>query len=87
MIHIGKAVIDYDLCVVNRDGVSCGNCSRHCPAGAIRMVPKDANDPRSPKIPTVIEDRCIGCGECEFLCPARPLSAIHVDGLSTHIND
>ena len=86
-IHIGRATVNYDLCVVNTDGVSCGNCSRHCPAGAIRMVPKDANDPRSPKIPTVIEDRCIGCGECEFLCPARPLSAIHVDGLSTHIND
>ena len=86
-IHIGHATVNYDLCVVNTDGVSCGNCSRHCPAGAIRMVPKDANDPRSPKIPTVIEDRCIGCGECEFLCPARPLSAIHVDGLSTHIND
>ena len=26
-------------CVVSTDGVHCNNCSRHCPAGAIKMVP------------------------------------------------
>lgn len=86
-IHIGHAVVDYELCVVNRDGVSCGNCSRHCPAGAIVMVSKDPSDPASPKIPTVLEDKCIGCGACEYLCPSRPFSAIHVDGLDVHIKD
>ena len=25
---------------------------------------------------------CIGCGGCEFICPARPLRAIHVEGLA-----
>lgn len=86
-IHIGRAVVDYDLCVVNRDGVSCGNCSRHCPVGAIVMVSKDPSDPRSPKIPTVLEEKCIGCGACENLCPSRPYSAIHVNGLDVHIKD
>lgn len=87
MIHIGHAVIDYDLCVVNTDGVSCGNCSTHCPAGAISMVAKDPANPRGARIPSVIEDRCIGCGKCEFLCPARPFSAIHVEGLVSHIEE
>lgn len=86
-IHVGTATVDYDLCVVNRDGVSCGNCARHCPAGAIMMVRKDKDDPDSLMIPTVNEARCIGCGACENLCPSRPLSAIHVNGLQVHIKD
>jgi ferredoxin len=86
-IHIGTAVVDFDLCVANKDGVSCGNCARHCPAGAIRMLRKNMDDPESVRIPSVIEDRCIGCGACENLCPARPYSAIHVDGLEEHRQD
>ena len=85
-IHIGTAVVDLDLCVVNRDGVSCGNCARHCPAEAIKMVPTDPDNRDSPKIPTVIEAKCIGCGACEYLCPSRPYSAIHVNGLKEHIH-
>ena len=87
MIHIGRATIDYDLCVVNTEGVSCGNCASHCPAGAISMVLKDPDNPRSARIPSIIEDRCIGCGKCEYLCPARPFSAIHVEGLKSHIEE
>lgn len=85
--HIGKAIVDRSLCVVETDGVSCGNCARHCPAGAIRMVRKDKDDKDSLRIPTVNEARCIGCGACEFVCPARPFSAIHVEGLEVHKKD
>lgn len=83
-IQIGHAVINLDLCVVNTDDVKCGNCARHCPAGAIRMVRKDPADKDSLMIPTVNEERCIGCGACENLCPARPLTAIHVEGHEVH---
>lgn len=86
-IHIGKASVSLDLCVVNRDGVSCGNCARHCPAGAIIMVRKNPDDKDSLRIPTVNESRCIGCGACEYLCPSRPYSAIHVNGLVSHRED
>ena len=86
-IHIGVAVVDRDLCVVNRDNVSCGNCARHCPAGAIMMVRRDPEDPDSLRIPAVNEERCIGCGACEYLCPSRPISAIHVNGRTSHVND
>ncbi len=83
-IQIGHAVINLDNCVVNTDGVSCGNCARHCPAGAIRMVRTDPDDRWSPMIPTVDEERCIGCGACENLCPARPFTAIHIEGHEVH---
>lgn len=83
---VGTAGVDYDLCVVNRDGVSCGNCSRHCPTGAISMVRKNPDDEKSPRIPSVNEEKCIGCGACENLCPSRPISAITVNGYSVHHN-
>ena len=83
-IQIGHAVVDLDSCVVNTDGVKCGNCARHCPVGAIRMVRKDPDNMESLMIPTVNEERCIGCGACENLCPARPLAAIHVEGHEVH---
>ena len=86
-IHVGTASVDLDLCVVNRDNVNCGNCARHCPAGAIRMVRKNPDDENSLLIPTVLEDRCIGCGACEFLCPSRPYSAIHVNGRIDHVDN
>ena len=87
MVHIGRAVVDYDLCIANKDGVSCGSCAAHCPAGAISMVRKVKGDNTSPLIPSVLEDRCIGCGKCEYLCPSRPVSAIHIEGLVSHIKD
>lgn len=83
-IQIGHAVVNLANCVVNTDGVSCGNCARHCPVGAISMVRKNPDDENSLRIPTVNEERCIGCGACENLCPARPFTAIHVEGHEVH---
>lgn len=84
--QVGHAVWLRDNCVVLTDGVSCGNCERHCPTGAIQMVPLDQNKGHgkgrghSHSIPVIDTERCIGCGACENLCPARPYSAIYVEG-------
>lgn len=83
-IQIGHAVWVKENCVPLTDGVVCGNCARHCPTGAIQMVPSDPADDASPKIPVVNAERCIGCGACENLCPARPFSAIYVEGHEVH---
>lgn len=83
-IQIGHAIYLYDNCVVNTDGVECGNCARHCPTAAIQMLPAIASDPESLKLPVVNIERCIGCGACENLCPARPFSAIYVEGHQSH---
>lgn len=83
-IHIGHAVWIRKNCIPLTDGVECGNCARHCPVGAIKMVPSDSNDSQSVKIPVINEERCIGCGACENLCPSRPFSAIYVEGHKVH---
>ncbi|MDR0517243.1 MAG: 4Fe-4S dicluster domain-containing protein [Fibromonadaceae bacterium] len=83
-IQIGYAVWKAELCIASAGKVACGNCERHCPSGAITMIPKNSNDPASPKIPMVDTNRCIGCGACEHLCPVRPHSAIYVEGIEIH---
>ena len=82
--RIGHAVWIRKNCIPLTDGVECGNCARHCPSGAILMVPSDNGDPNSVRIPVVNAERCIGCGACENLCPARPFSAIYVEGHTMH---
>ena len=41
-------------------------------------------DGKTRKVPVVDETRCIGCGACENLCPARPYSGIYVEGYTIH---
>jgi ferredoxin len=82
--QIGHAVWMMMNCVVVADNTSCGNCARHCPSGAIEMMPLHPDDPDSLKVPAVNEARCIGCGACEYVCPARPCSAIYVEGHEVH---
>lgn len=83
-VQIGHAVWIKKNCIPVTDGVSCGNCARHCPAGAITMVPMDPDDQESLKVPAVNENACIGCGACEYVCPSRPFSAIYVEGHEVH---
>ena len=83
IIHAGHAVWIKENCVVLTDDVSCGNCARHCPTGAIQMI--DYERPNGTvQVPAVDENKCIGCGACENLCPARPFSAIYVEGNEIH---
>ncbi|MBP3252927.1 MAG: 4Fe-4S binding protein [Bacteroidales bacterium] len=102
--QIGTAKWVKQNCVVISNDHNCGNCARHCPVGAIIMVPYvknnanpadkkeipnstsalDQQDDKQLMIPTVNENRCIGCGMCEYVCPSRPFSAIYVEGLATH---
>lgn len=82
--QVGHAVWVEKNCVVLTDGMECGNCARHCPTGAITMVESNPGSLDAKKIPAVNVERCIGCGACENLCPARPFSAIYVEGHAMH---
>ncbi len=94
-IQIGHAVWVKKNCIPFTDGVDCGNCARHCPVGAIQMVPfhgrhrhrggrENSEQDKTIMIPVINTERCIGCGTCENLCPARPFSAIYVEGHEHH---
>jgi ferredoxin len=76
----GQAYWVAQNCVV-MNGIPCGNCARHCPAEAIEMVPKRDDETGKLLIPAINESKCIGCGACEYVCPARPFSAIVVVGV------
>ena len=77
-ISIGYAVAIPGNCLLAQ-GVNCNACSRHCPTGAIEVVPGDAHP-----VVTVNEALCMGCGACEYYCPARPVGAIYVEGREVH---
>lgn len=68
-------------CVVYTDETFCGACSEHCPTQAVHMVPYK-NGLTIPELNTAI---CVGCGGCEYVCPAKPAKAIYVEGNPVHL--
>jgi ferredoxin len=83
-VSIGQAVWIKENCVVNSDEIQCDACERHCPTGAVSLIDRNPGYSDSLKIPVVDKELCIGCGACEYLCPARPFSAIYVEGNVKH---
>jgi ferredoxin len=77
---IGDARFVRDRCVVVTNGTACGACAEVCPTAAVRMVPFG----RDLTIPETNRSHCIGCGNCEYVCPVEPLPAIYVVGEATH---
>jgi ferredoxin len=73
---IGKASFILSNCIVETQAKSCSICSQNCPSEAISMMPYK----NGLFIPEVREDKCIGCGTCEEVCPAKPNKAIFVEG-------
>lgn len=71
--QVGIAHFTQTRCVVYLDKTDCGACSEHCPTQAVSMV--DYKD--GLRIPHVDPQICIGCGGCEYVCPA-PTKAIVV---------
>ncbi|MCC8034607.1 MAG: 4Fe-4S binding protein [Rikenellaceae bacterium] len=83
-LQVGRAVWIKENCIVTRDEVTCTACERNCPTGAITLIACGEQDDSSLKTPVVDTEICIGCGACEFVCPARPFSAIYVEGITVH---
>ena len=69
-----------ERCVAATGQDECHACERHCPVHAIALVRKDGAAETAPRVPRVDESKCVGCGACEHFCPARPKSAMSVEG-------
>ena len=70
-VHMGEAAWAKDRCLRTTEKEECTACVRKCPVQAIHLVQG---------FPVVDRQKCIGCGACEHVCPARPLPAIYVKG-------
>lgn len=77
--QMGQVQFIINNCIVYYDETSCGACSEHCPTQAVHMVPYKG----SLTIPEIDQSICVGCGGCEYVCPAIPYKAIYVEGNST----
>ncbi|MGI5868429.1 MAG: 4Fe-4S binding protein [Kiritimatiellia bacterium] len=73
--RIGMAVLHKSRCVAIVDGIHCGACAEHCPTGALRMV-QHAGAPCP--VPELNEALCIGCGNCSYPCPVKPVPAMTI---------
>lgn len=75
--QMGQVQLIIENCIVYYDETSCGACSEHCPTQAVRMIPYKGHL----TIPEIEPEICVGCGGCEYVCPAIPYKAIYVEGL------
>lgn len=82
LTQIGKAKFNLRDCIVYKDHTDCGACDEHCPTNAITMIPYRDTGLFIPKLD---RDVCIGCGACEYICPAVPVKAMIVHGNETHL--
>jgi formate hydrogenlyase subunit 6/NADH:ubiquinone oxidoreductase subunit I len=83
---IGVAVIDRDRCLPWAQDTPCIVCQEMCPVPDKAIVLDEGRYVPSPSggedwvvRPTVVVDRCIGCGICETKCPVAGTSAIVVE--------
>lgn len=76
-LQIGRVEHFRKFCVVVTNRTHCGACAEHCPTAAVHMVEWE----EGLTIPKLEPEFCIGCGACEYSCPARPEKAIGVSGV------
>ena len=76
---VGVAKLTRPNCISFQYYAECGRCAEVCPKKAITMTQSDV--PGFGLYPAINPDICIGCGACQFVCPAHPVKAIHVSGL------
>ncbi|MFP4465855.1 MAG: 4Fe-4S dicluster domain-containing protein [Candidatus Goldiibacteriota bacterium] len=77
--QIGAVHLEKRNCISYVDREPCTVCTEHCPVKAVYSV--NYNGVPAPEINT---DICIGCGACEYVCPALPYKAIYVEGHTAH---
>jgi len=78
--QMGHVVFIKENCIVYAQETSCGACSEHCPTQALHMIPYKG----TLTIPEPNVELCVGCGGCEFICPARPFRAVYIEGHPVH---
>ncbi len=81
---IGLAVFDKNHCLPYAKKMNCMVCEEHCPIPdkAIRFESVEEADYNGKRItlkkPYVVDELCIGCGICEYVCPLEEKAGVEV---------
>jgi MauM/NapG family ferredoxin protein len=75
---IGTAMIVRQKCLAWEQNKRCMVCDEVCPYHAVEFTKETGN---TVPVPKVLEERCTGCGRCEYHCPVRNQAAIIVTSL------
>lgn len=74
-LYLGTARVDRSTCIAWAQGKQCVVCDEVCSYDAI--APDIDNGVGRP---VVNQSICVGCGQCEFVCPVEPRGAIRISG-------
>ncbi|GAB7082076.1 4Fe-4S binding protein [Megalodesulfovibrio paquesii] len=75
-VKVGTARVRRQRCLAWEENKACLVCDEVCPYDAIELVRQPG---LAVAVPVVHEERCAGCGYCEFHCPVRAERAIAVE--------
>jgi ferredoxin-type protein NapF len=71
---IGEALVDNNVCLTALGKKECDACELACPYDAVKISWDEEQYIAYP----IVNDKCIGCGACEVVCPTTPVRAIRV---------
>jgi ferredoxin-type protein NapF len=71
---IGEVLVDNNVCLTALGEKECDACQQACPYDAVKITWDEEQYNAYP----VVNDKCIGCGACEVVCPTTPVRAIRV---------
>ena len=74
-LYLGTAVVDRNKCIAWAEGKQCIVCDEACSYHAFKPDRETAVGR-----PIVDPEICVGCGQCEFVCPVEPRAAILITG-------
>jgi ferredoxin len=69
--QIGVVHFSPKNCLVPKLDANCAQCAKHCPTGAILLIRLNTGK-MFPRVTQESKSACIGCGRCEYYCPADP---------------
>jgi NAD-dependent dihydropyrimidine dehydrogenase PreA subunit len=82
---LGMAFIDQSRCIPYSEANDCLVCEEQCPVAPKKAIFFREQESITPtgervkvKLPVVDRDLCIGCGQCEHVCPVGGAAAIRV---------
>jgi ferredoxin len=84
LLQLGEVHLIKENCLAWMDYEYCTVCEEYCPTKAVHAIKHPDVDIPGHTVPAIDTKRCIGCGACEFMCPAQPAKAIYIEGKTTH---